>query len=337
MNAVTLDIVLYPKELSEEVPHIRQIYYLDSLTLLLVFTDKNEILYLKLSDHTCPSLDLRYTAGLDANRTNTILRYRRLTNQYIDGKDKSSESNRSSSVVAGELVMSEDGSIEPVVQTNVLQTNVLQSPDFNIARLMKFSDSDLALKITRLGYRLTPTIATKLLNMIYEVEKEQDKMIYYESARVIYLRQEKLQHLPKEQVLFTLNKLLSFQQNAQQEERQNKRPFILQCCKLLSHFDGQQSSSNALPLDVLPILVSEFDANKCWMMDACNLLIDVHFRSILSNPDMLAQLQQLRNLVRESQQVRETEARLRGMINAFALAPESKQKSKTSAIELVNF
>src|SRR5687768_3707285 len=98
---------------------------------------------------------------------------------------------------------------------------------------------------------------------------------------------------------------------------------ILRCCAWSSHCDDYTTTS--LPLSVLPILVEKFDADKCWMMDALNLLIDFHFRSIVSDKNLLNQLEVLKAKVDETKRVREGQARVSGMVKAMATAVKRPQ------------
>jgi hypothetical protein len=323
LNAVTLDVILYPKELLDEIPRIQQVLYIEQMDLMLVLTVDGNILYLKVSE-LATSAELhpstKFVAGAEAQHTTVILRFRKLTNQYIN-KEKNGNVAHYEILNNGTLQFKNE-------MNNTIANN------FSEKRLRSLTDKSLLNELKALQDKLTPTIATQILNHIYCIEKEKDKLIYLQSYKYIYENMNKLQQVPREQAHFLLTKIL---QHESKEVCSESKELILQCCRLLSQFNSEYSSSTALPLEVLPLLVSEFKVDELWMMDACNLLIDTHFRSILSNKDMIAQLQKLREQVNLYQQIKETEAKLKGMIQAFANATPSKRRNQTNGVELINF
>lgn len=333
LSAVTVDTIVYPKEVDQtnQLTSLKSLCFLPRLNLLLLLTSNGDILGIDINSLTTPqSLQSRFTAGEDSNSLSMIVRFRGLTTEYLKPENTDDNNNKKSSESVA-LRLTVDGQF---VELSDAEANSEQQTisKFSLVTISKLSDEALLERITKLNHLLTTKLAAYILNQIYLIEKEKaddTTIVYYKSVLFIYQKMRKLQQVPKEQIHFLLVKLL------QNQNLEDSRFLILKCCRLLSFFDGQKSTS--LPLDALPILVKEFTADQLWMIDACNLIIDLHFRSIIESKELLESVKELREKVSLFQQIRETEVKLGGMIQTFASAPQPKSLSRPGGIELINF
>jgi hypothetical protein len=100
----------------------------------------------------------KFVAGAEAQHTTVILRFRKLTNQYIN-KEKNDNVAHYEILNNGTLQFKNE-------MNNTIANN------FSEKRLRSLKDKSLLNELKALQDKLTPTIATQILNHIYCIEKE---------------------------------------------------------------------------------------------------------------------------------------------------------------------
>jgi hypothetical protein len=310
---MTLDVAL------DGITQVSRIVYLQSHNTLFLLDDKGQIRAVHVTELPTPSnLKSKFTFGDLAERTTTIVRFHQFTSSYTIQDDTVHIFN-----------VNDNGKIAHSLET----TNTLLLEEFSKSKILSLSDSDLLAQLKKRKKKATiqPSLLTQIVRIIYTFEKKHsDEFKYYQTLNYLFTAKQP-QHIPSEQILFLLTKLLKEQSKLKEPTR-----LILILCQLLSKFE--RDAVTTLPVEVLPVLVKRFKVNETWMIEAINLVIDIHIRNIVTNPELTSLLQQFRYSVDAMRQDREQLMKVKGIMEAITSSSKTmKHTTQPSGMGIKNF